>query len=127
MSSYYLRFVGADTLPKSLSKREVEECFGLSVEDIQELRPPRFRGTARLGAAVQLVMLRATGRHTVLEWLRTPREARAAHAERGHQENRVPQVTASSQVEAVGDSIESSQGVQPGGDQSSTLRDEVSL
>ena len=45
------------------SKREVEECFGLSVEDIQELRPPRFRGTARLGAAVQLVMLRATGRH----------------------------------------------------------------
>ena len=63
MSSYYLRFVGADTLPKSLSKREVEECFGLSIEDIQELRPPRFRGTARLGAAVQLVMLRATGRH----------------------------------------------------------------
>ena len=62
MSSYYLRFVGADTLPKSLSKREVEECFGLSIEDIQELRPPRFRGTARLGAAVQLVMLRATGR-----------------------------------------------------------------
>lgn len=63
MSSYYRRFVGADTLPKSLSKREVEECFGLSIEDIQELRPPRFRGTARLGAAVQLVMLRATGRH----------------------------------------------------------------
>lgn len=63
MPSFYLRFVGSDTLPKSLSKREVEECFGLSAEDIHELRPPRFRGTARLGAAVQLVMLRATGRH----------------------------------------------------------------
>ncbi|MDP2987685.1 DUF4158 domain-containing protein, partial [Hydrogenophaga sp.] len=63
MPSFYLRFVGSDTLPKSLSRREVEECFGLSAEDILELRPPRFRGTARLGAAVQLVMLRATGRH----------------------------------------------------------------
>jgi len=63
LPSFYLRFVGSDTLPKSLSKREVEECFGLSAEDIHELRPPRFRGTARLGAAVQLVMLRATGRH----------------------------------------------------------------
>ncbi|MBP8100592.1 MAG: Tn3 family transposase [Burkholderiaceae bacterium] len=63
MPSFYLRFVGSDTLPKSLSKREVEESFGLSVEDIDALRPPRFRGTARLGAAVQLVMLRATGRH----------------------------------------------------------------
>lgn len=63
MPSHYLRFVGSGTLPRSLSKREVEECFGLSAEDIEELRPPRFRGTARLGAAVQLVMLRATGRH----------------------------------------------------------------
>lgn len=63
MPSFYLRFVGSNTLPKSLSTREAEECFGLSAEDIQELRPPRFRGSARLGAAVQLVMLRATGRH----------------------------------------------------------------
>lgn len=63
MPSHYLRFVGSGTLPRSLSKREVEECFGLSAEDIQELRPPRFKGTARLGTAVQLVMLRATGRH----------------------------------------------------------------
>ena len=63
LPGFYLRFVGSDTLPKSLSRREVEECFGLSAEDIHELRPPRFRGTARLGAAVQLVMLRATGRH----------------------------------------------------------------
>jgi len=55
LPSFYLRFVGSDTLPKSLSRREVEECFGLSAEDIHELRPPRFRGTARLGAAVQLV------------------------------------------------------------------------
>ena len=54
LPGFYLRFVGSDTLPKSLSRREVEECFGLSAEDIHELRPPRFRGTARLGAAVQL-------------------------------------------------------------------------
>ena len=33
LPSLNLRFVGSDTLPKSLSKREVEECFGLSAED----------------------------------------------------------------------------------------------
>lgn len=30
LPGFYLRFVGSDTLPKSLSRREVEECFGLS-------------------------------------------------------------------------------------------------
>lgn len=63
MPSFSLRFVGCDSLPRSLSKREIEEDFALSAEDISALRPPSFRGTARLGAAVQLVMLRATGRH----------------------------------------------------------------
>lgn len=62
MPSFYLRFVGAEALPKSLSEREVEESFSLSADDIQELRSPRFRGPGRLGVAVQLVMLRATGR-----------------------------------------------------------------
>jgi IS5 family transposase len=50
LPSFYLRFVGSDTFPKSLSRREVEECFGLSAEDIHELRPPRFRGASKLYA-----------------------------------------------------------------------------
>ena len=61
MPGFHLRFVGRDVLPKSLSARDVEESFGLSAEDLHELKHG-FRGNARIGAAYQLVMLRATGR-----------------------------------------------------------------
>ena len=61
MPSFHLRFVGRDVLPKSLSARDVEESFGLSAEDLLELKNG-FRGNSRIGAAYQLVMLRATGR-----------------------------------------------------------------
>jgi hypothetical protein len=48
-------------LPKNLSARDVEESFGLSADDLLELKGG-FRGNARIGAAYQLVVLRATGR-----------------------------------------------------------------
>jgi hypothetical protein len=59
MPSYHLRFVGQTSLPKSLSQSDVDEAFCLSTQDIAELR--KFEGP-RLGAAVQLVFLRASGR-----------------------------------------------------------------
>lgn len=61
MPSYRLRFVGQTTLPKSISQIEIDEDFSLSDEDISEIRT-KFRGVGRLGAAIQLVGLRATGR-----------------------------------------------------------------
>lgn len=60
MSSFHLRFVGAFELPKSLSAMDVEESFCLSDKDIADIRE-NFKGT-RLGAALQLVFIRATGR-----------------------------------------------------------------
>lgn len=62
MPSFHQRFVGATTLPRSLSKEDAEEAFGPSDADIAELKGPRFRGIGRLGAAVLLVFVRATGR-----------------------------------------------------------------
>ncbi len=61
MPSFHLRFVGRDVLPRGLSSREVEESFALSADDLHELKH-EFRGNARIGAAYQLLMLRATGR-----------------------------------------------------------------
>ena len=61
MASFHLRFVGASSLPKSLSKIEIDESFCLSDGDITVIRS-RFRGIGRLGAAIQLVVVRATGR-----------------------------------------------------------------
>lgn len=61
MPSFHLRFVGQDTLPKSLSQADIEEGFSLSDHDVEQIRS-RFRGPGRLGAADQLVVLRATGR-----------------------------------------------------------------
>jgi len=57
----HLRFVGAVELPKSLSVFDVEQSFRLSSEDVVAIRA-RFRADRRLGAALQLVVLRATGR-----------------------------------------------------------------
>ncbi|MBL8308795.1 MAG: Tn3 family transposase [Burkholderiales bacterium] len=58
---YRLRFVGAERLPRSLSDADVEEYFSLSSEDIAMLRE-RFAKEKRIGAALQYLMLRETGR-----------------------------------------------------------------
>ncbi len=61
MPSYRLRFVGQTSLPKSISQNEIDEDFSLSDADVEEIRS-NFRGVGRLGAAIQLVSLRTTGR-----------------------------------------------------------------
>lgn len=61
MAGFHLRFVGSKELPKSLSDFDVEQSFKLSSGDTAAIRE-RFRTDRRLGAAVQLVVLRATGR-----------------------------------------------------------------
>lgn len=61
MPSFHLRFVGQTALPRNLSQQDVDEGFALSDKDLDAIRAG-FRSTGRLGAAVQLVMLRATGR-----------------------------------------------------------------
>ena len=61
MSPIHLRFVGATELPKSLSDFDVEQSFRISAADIAAIRE-RFRADRRLGVALQLVFLRATGR-----------------------------------------------------------------
>jgi hypothetical protein len=57
----HLRFVGATELPRSLSDFDVEQSFRISAADIAAIRE-RFRADRRLGVALQLVFLRATGR-----------------------------------------------------------------
>lgn len=61
MVGFHLRFVGSTELPKSLSEFDVEQSFRLSTDDIANVRG-RFRADRRLGAALQLVVLRASGR-----------------------------------------------------------------
>jgi len=61
VASFHLRFVGATELPKSLSEFDVDQSFRLGVEDIEVVRT-RFRTDQRLGAALQLVFVRAAGR-----------------------------------------------------------------
>src|SRR2546428_11101346 len=61
MSTYYLRFVGTDELPKSLSEFDVQQFFYLTPDEIAAIHG-RFRADRRLGPALQLVFLRASGR-----------------------------------------------------------------
>ncbi len=61
MRPIHLRFVGATELPRSLSDFDVEQSFRISNADIAAIRE-RFRADRRLGVALQLVFLRATGR-----------------------------------------------------------------
>ncbi len=61
MPAYHRRFVDATVLPKSLSEADVELCFSLSAADVAALRQG-FNAKHRLAAALQLVVLRATGR-----------------------------------------------------------------
>ncbi|MCA0215575.1 MAG: Tn3 family transposase [Proteobacteria bacterium] len=53
--------MGATELPKSLSDFDVEQSFRVSTADVAAIRE-RFRADRRLGVALQLVFLRATGR-----------------------------------------------------------------
>lgn len=61
MTTFRQRFVGAKELPRSLTEFDVEQSFQLSKADVEAIRI-RFRTAGRLGAAVQLLALRATGR-----------------------------------------------------------------
>ena len=60
MAGFHQRFVGLVELPKSMSQLDVGEAFRLSQKDIDEVRV-KFNAV-RLGAALQLVIIRATGR-----------------------------------------------------------------
>jgi len=61
MSTYQRRFVGAEQLPRHLSEFDVEHFFRLLPNDVLAIRD-RFRGDRRLGPALQLVFMRASGR-----------------------------------------------------------------
>lgn len=61
MATFRQRFVGVSELPKSLSDFDVEQSFQLSTDDLDAIRK-RFRTASRLGAAIQLTVIRATGR-----------------------------------------------------------------
>jgi TnpA family transposase len=61
MSTYQRRFVGAEQLPRHLSEFDVEQFFRLLPDDVLAIRD-RFRADRRLGPALQLVFLRASGR-----------------------------------------------------------------
>lgn len=56
-----LRFVGLERLPARLSRFDAESFFSLTTDDIQAIRQ-RFRSDRQVGAALQLVFLRAAGR-----------------------------------------------------------------
>lgn len=61
MRPIHLRFVGATELPRTLSDFDVQQSFRISSTDVAAIRE-RFRADRRLGVALQLVVLRATGR-----------------------------------------------------------------
>ncbi|HVK93862.1 MAG TPA: Tn3 family transposase [Noviherbaspirillum sp.] len=61
MTHYMLRYVGADSLPSRLSDFDLKQYFQLSQNDIRALSD-RFRADRRVGAAIQLLFLRAAGR-----------------------------------------------------------------
>jgi hypothetical protein len=61
MFSYSRRFIGASQLPRSLSELDVELFFKLLPTDASAIRD-QFKQDLRLGPALQLVFLRASGR-----------------------------------------------------------------
>jgi TnpA family transposase len=60
MLGYQRRFIGATRLPRQLSEFDVEQFFSLLPDDVVAIRD-RFRADRRLGPALQLVFIRATG------------------------------------------------------------------
>lgn len=61
MTAFRQRFVGITDLPKVLSEFDVEQSFRLFTEEIDAIRG-KFNTSGRLGAALQLVLIRTTGR-----------------------------------------------------------------
>lgn len=61
MAGYDLRYVGLDRLPSKLSEFDLDHYFSLSQADVAAVKE-RFRSDNRVGAAVQLLFLRACGR-----------------------------------------------------------------
>ena len=61
MSTYHRLFIGTESLPRHLSDFDVEQFFRLLPEDVVAIRE-RFRADRRLGPALQLLFLRASGR-----------------------------------------------------------------
>ena len=68
MFTYQMRYVGADRLPRNLPERDVAEYFTLSRADVEALRE-RLRNDRYpkaedrvVGLAVQMLLMRATGR-----------------------------------------------------------------
>ncbi len=61
MTSFLLRYIGADRLPRSLSDFDVEQFFCLPKESLESIRD-RFRTDRWVGVGIQLAFLRATGR-----------------------------------------------------------------
>ena len=61
MTTFRQRFVGATELPKTLTEFDVEQSFQLSKDDLDAIRK-RFRTAGRLAAAIQLTVIRTTGR-----------------------------------------------------------------
>jgi hypothetical protein len=59
--SFAKRFIGAESLPARLSEFDVEQSFALSKDDVAALTA-RFRADRRVGAAIQMLFLRASGR-----------------------------------------------------------------
>lgn len=61
MTSYALRYVGADALPSKLSDFDLQQYFRLSSSDVTALTE-RFRTDHRGAAAILLLFLRVAGR-----------------------------------------------------------------
>ena len=61
MLSFAKRFIGAESLPTKLSEFDVQQFFALSKDDAAALGT-RFRSDRRVGAAIQMLFLRASGR-----------------------------------------------------------------
>jgi hypothetical protein len=59
--SFAKRFIGAESLPAKLSDFDVQQFFALSKDDAAAL-VARFRSDRRVGAAIQMLFLRASGR-----------------------------------------------------------------
>jgi TnpA family transposase len=59
--SFAKRFIGAESLPAKLSDFDVQQFFALSKDDAAALGT-RFRSDRRVGAAIQMLFLRASGR-----------------------------------------------------------------
>jgi hypothetical protein len=59
--SFAKRFIGAESLPAKLSEFDVQQFFALSTDDAAALAA-RFRSDRRVGAAIQMLFLRTSGR-----------------------------------------------------------------